>query len=101
MEVLDIKTIGDLLTDELLKNNTDITDELKKLDLPHTTSISGAIKHCIDNEKLEFGKLLKLLWDRKYGIGSNSPFEYILRKEKYSMADKMLENGFDINSCGL
>jgi ankyrin repeat protein len=102
MQVADIITIGDLFTKESLENNTEFTDKLKLYIAPSTTRISDAIKDIIDNERLEFGELLKLLWDRKYGVSAlYSPFEYALDRNKYSIAEKMLESGFDINSLGL
>lgn len=105
MEVLVIKTIGDLYTAESLKGNTEFADKLKKLNFPSTTQISEAMAGCIMNEKLEFGELLKLLSDGGYGIlfggEIHSPFEYALKQGKYSFADKMLEFKFDINSLGL
>jgi ankyrin repeat protein len=102
MQVINIKTIGDLFTKESLNNNTSFTDKLKQLNLPNTTTISDAIKHIIENEIVEFGELLNLLWDRKYGVENTySPFEYALEKDKHVIAEKMLEHGFDINSVGL
>jgi hypothetical protein len=85
----------------LLKGNTSFTDKLKELVLPNTTKISGAISYCVDNNKLEFGELLKLLSDRGYSpVKHYSLFEYVLKAEKLEIANKMLEFGFDINSHG-
>jgi ankyrin repeat protein len=105
MEVPNIRTTEDLITAELLKGETDFVDKLKQLNFPGTTTISDLIGECIDDNMPEDGELLKLLSDRKYGVetafGIMSPFEYALLYNKFLIADKMLECGFDINSQGL
>lgn len=100
MEVPTINTIDDLLVSETLRGGLYFTTLLAKLPLPTSTSISDAIKFCIDNDKLEFAELIKLLSDKKFGVNDISPCEYALRSKHFSMIPEMMKCGFDIDSIG-
>jgi ankyrin repeat protein len=100
MEVQAIQTIGDLLTWQLLQNNTEFADKLKLLDLLHTTTITDAIQHCIDNTKAEFVILLAPYLVKGIGPDEMSSFEYALHKKNFVVAQAMIDSGFNINSVG-
>jgi hypothetical protein len=96
-----IETIGALYVSASLKNETEFAKEVSQVPLKNTTLISDAIKFLIDGNHVGFGNLLTLLSVRNYGVGKLSPFEYALSKMNLHMAEKMLEQKFDINSFGL
>jgi hypothetical protein len=94
-----IETLADLIADSIKKGNVHFANLLGSLSLTNKTSISEAIKHCIDNEGYDFIDLIMLT---TYEIGSlkMSSFEYALSKSKFKIAGEMLKRGFDINSVG-